>query len=60
MTDPNEPLNMSDAIQTNRWPDLAVGFHDCLTGRGAEITHEFQDTTMKIPSGTGLKAEHAQ
>lgn len=51
---------MADAVQTNSWPDLAVGLYDRLTGRGAEITYEFQEMRIKIPSGTGAKAEHAE
>ncbi len=51
---------MADPIQTNSWPDLAVGLYDRLTGRGAEITYEFQDMRIKIPSGTGANAEHAE
>jgi len=51
---------MAEPIQTNSWPDLAVGLYDRLTGRGAEITYEFQDMRIKIPSGTGANAEHAE
>lgn len=55
-----ESTKMADPIQTNSWPDLAVGLYDRLTGRGAEITYEFQDMRIKIPSGTGANAEHAE
>ena len=52
---------MSDnASQTNTWPELAIGLYDKLTGRGAEITYEFDDMHVKIPSGTGSQAEHAE
>lgn len=51
---------MTDTTHTNSWPDLAVGLYDRLTGRGAEITYEFEDMRIKIPSGTGEKAEHAE
>jgi hypothetical protein len=46
--------------QTTNWPDLAMGLYDRLTGRNAEITYEFVDMHVKIPSGTGPKAEHAE
>jgi len=45
--------------QTTNWPDLAIGLYDRLTGRGAEIVYEFQELQIKIPSGTGPEAEHA-
>ena len=45
---------------TTNWPDLAIGLFDQLTGRNAEITYEFVDMHVKIPSGTGPEAEHAE
>ena len=44
----------------NNWPDLAIGLYDRLTGRNAEITYEFADLNLKVPSGTGPNAEHAE
>jgi hypothetical protein len=46
--------------QPNNWPDLLIGLYDNLTGRRAEITYEFDDMHIKIPSGTGPSAEHAE
>lgn len=46
--------------ETTTWPDLAIGLYDRLTGRGAEITYEFEDMTVHVPSGTGEDAEHAE
>lgn len=46
--------------QTVSWPDLAIGLYDRLTGRNAEITYEFSDMHVKVPSGTGPQAEHAE
>lgn len=46
--------------QTTNWPDLAIGLYDRLTGRNAEITYEFSDMHIKVPSGTGQQAEHAE
>jgi hypothetical protein len=51
---------MGDAQHTTNWPDLAIGLYDRLTGRNAEITYEFQDLHVKVPSGTGTDAEHAE
>jgi hypothetical protein len=48
------------ASQPNNWPDLLIGLYDNLTGRRAEITYEFVDMHVKIPSGTGPSAEHAE
>ena len=45
---------------TTNWPDLAIGLYDRLTGRNAEITYEFLELHVQIPSGTGPKAEHAE
>jgi hypothetical protein len=46
--------------QTTNWPDLAIGLYDRLTGRHAEISYEFVDLNVHIPSGTGADAEHAK
>ena len=51
---------MSEHDQTTNWPDLAIGLYDRLTGRNAEITYEFDNMHVKIPSGTGPDAEHAE
>ncbi len=45
---------------TTNWPDLAMGLYDRLTGRNAEIAYEFVDMHVKIPSGTGPEAQHAE
>ena len=50
---------MADTDHTTTWPDLAIGLYDRLTGRGAEITYEFADMDVQVPSGTGEAAEHA-
>lgn len=51
---------MPEATQTTTWPDLAIGLYDRLTGRGAEITYEFSDMRIGVPSGTGAKSERAE
>jgi len=48
------------STHTKTWPDLAIGLYDRLTGRNAEITYEFDQMNLKVPSGTGEKAEHAE
>jgi hypothetical protein len=45
---------------TTNWPDLAIGLYERLTGRHAEIAYEFVDMHIKVPSGTGPRAEHAE
>jgi hypothetical protein len=51
---------MAQASESMNWPDLAIGLYDRLTGRNAEIIYEFADMHVKIPSGTGPQAEHAE
>lgn len=46
--------------ETSTWPELAIGLYDKLTGRGAEITYEFENFELLVPSGTGDDAEHAR
>ena len=42
---------------TETWPDLAIGLYDRLTGRNAEITHDFQDFHVNVPSKVGADAK---
>ncbi len=51
---------MAENTHTKTWPDLAVGLYDRLTGRNAEITYEFDNLHLKVPSGTGADAQHAE
>ena len=50
---------MANQSHTKNWPDLAIGLYDRLTGRGAEICYDFEEMHVKVPSGTGAEAEHA-
>lgn len=50
---------MSDEHTTN-WPELAIGLYDRLTGRGAAIAYDFDQLHVKVPSGTGDNATHAE
>ena len=45
--------------ETHTWPDLAIGLYERLTGQQAEITYEFHDMSIDIPSGTGEAARGA-
>ena len=45
--------------ETHSWPELAIGLYDQLTGRNAEITSEFEDLGVEVPSGTSENARHA-
>lgn len=51
---------MPESTHTTSWPDLAIGLYDRLTGRNAEISYEFTEMRVKVPSGTGAQAEHAE
>ncbi|MEM7810764.1 MAG: hypothetical protein AAF532_04725 [Planctomycetota bacterium] len=50
---------MTAAEETQNWPELAIGLYDKLTGRNAEITYEFEDMDLHIPSGTADDAKQA-
>jgi hypothetical protein len=59
-----EPARMSaergaeiDEVRT--WPELAVGLYERLTGRGAEITYEFDEMEIRVPDRVGPDADHA-
>ncbi len=39
---------MAEKVLT--WPDLALELYDKLTGRGAEITYEFDNLEIYVPS----------
>lgn len=51
---------MSTDQHTKTWPDLAIGLYDRLTGRNAEITYQFENMSVDVPSGTGDNADHAK
>ncbi|GCF12773.1 hypothetical protein Harman_07080 [Haloarcula mannanilytica] len=46
--------------ETTTWPDLAIGLYDRLTGRNAEITYDFDDMEVDVPSKAGEDADHAR
>ena len=45
---------------TQSWPDLAIGLYDKLTGRNAEITYEFDNMEIMVPSSTGSAATYSK
>ena len=51
---------MAEKIEnTTNWPDLAIGLYDHLTGRGAEITYEFDNMEIAVPSNASDDASYA-
>lgn len=50
---------MAEVEGTQTWPEFAIGLYDKLTGRGAQITYEFEDLDLYVPSKVGEEAEHA-
>ena len=46
--------------ETHNWPDLAIGLFERLTGRGAEITYEFDNMTVGVPASTNDGAPQAK
>jgi len=44
---------------TTTWPELAAALFDKLTARNAEISYEFDQFEVSVPSGVGGDAQHA-
>ena len=44
-------MSMINQVHTT-WPELAIDLYDKLTGRGAEISYEFDNLEIGVPSGT--------
>lgn len=44
---------------TRSWPELAIGLYDALTGRRAEITYDFDELEVGIPSSASENASRA-
>lgn len=45
---------------TTDWPELAVGLYDKLTGRNAEITYNFENLEVSVPSSAAGDVNHAK
>jgi hypothetical protein len=43
---------------TTTWPDLALSLFEKLTGRGAEVTYEFNNLEVYVPNIMGAGAQH--
>ena len=46
--------------ETKTWPGLAAQLYDKLTGRNAEITYEFDEFEVNVPSSASDDADHAK
>jgi hypothetical protein len=59
--DSESPLGRSldPSEETRTWPELAIGLYERLTGRGAEITYDFEDLSVDVPSRTGDDPQYA-
>ena len=44
---------------TKTWPELAIGLYEKLTEKGAEISYQFDEMNIHVPSGTGESSTHA-
>ena len=51
---------MANTDDTRTWPELAIGLYDRLTGRDAEISYDFDNFELHIPSSTAPDAEQAR
>ncbi len=51
---------MSTKTETRDWPELAIGLYDKLTGRDAEISYQFDNFEVDIPSAASEDAAHAR
>jgi hypothetical protein len=52
-------MSATHTDNTTSWPELAISLYDKLTGRGAEITYEFEDVEVAVPSSASGNAVHA-
>ena len=50
---------MSESGATT-WPELGISLYEALTGRGAEITYEFSNLEVYVPSAASSDAVHAK
>lgn len=50
---------MAANTEVKSWPGLAESLYDVLTGRGAEITYEFDEMQVLVPSHAGPDATAA-
>ncbi|MBA2727422.1 MAG: hypothetical protein H0U49_04535 [Parachlamydiaceae bacterium] len=55
MINKNDQSNSAEKTKTQQatWPDFAAGLYDKLSGRGSQITYEFDDLNIFIPAKLG-------
>jgi hypothetical protein len=41
------------------WPELGIALYDKMTGRDAEITYDFDNLEVMVPSSASPDASHA-
>jgi len=51
--------NKQELQSTKTWPELGIGLYDKLTERNAEISYNFDNMEVSIPSHVGPNAKHA-
>jgi hypothetical protein len=49
----------AESEHTRSWPELGIALYDKLTGRDAEISYEFHDLEVMVPSAARPDASHA-
>lgn len=48
-----------ESAGTETWAELALSLYERLTGRGAEITYDFDDLEVDVPSHMGKDPQYA-
>jgi hypothetical protein len=51
---------MANEVPHTTWPELAIDLYDKLTGRGAEITYEFENLEIYVPSSATAETHQAK
>ncbi len=56
----NRATTSAEKTKTSQatWPDFAASLYDKLTGRGANITYEFDDFSFYVPAKLGDESDH--
>jgi hypothetical protein len=53
-------FTMAEQTGTTTWPELGMSLYEALTGKGAEITYEFNNLEVYVPSAASASAVHAK
>ncbi|WP_026958823.1 MULTISPECIES: hypothetical protein [Aliagarivorans] len=51
---------MADSNNTTNWPELAAALYDKLNERNAELTYDFHDVELQVPSNSSNEASLAR